>query len=77
MVLQPVQYGYGYGYGYRPYGYRPYGYRPYGYPNRRFYNNHFGPGAAKERHRTRLDLLHQAAIEVLIRLRRKGPGASA
>lgn len=52
-VLEPVQYGYGYGY--RPYGYRPYGFRPYGYPNRRFYNNHFGPGAAKERHRTRLD----------------------
>ena len=51
LVLQPVQYGYGYGYGYRRYGYRPYGY----YPNRRFYNNHFGPGAAKERHRTRLD----------------------
>ncbi len=51
--LEAVQYGYGYGY--RPYGYRPYG-RPYGYyPNRRFYNNHFGPGAAKERHRTRLD----------------------
>ena len=49
--LERVQYGYGYGYGYRPYGYRPYGY----YPNRRFYNNHFGPGAAKERHRTRLD----------------------
>ena len=48
VVLQQVQYGYGYGY--RPYGY---GYRPYGY--RRFYNNHFGPGAAKERHRTRLD----------------------
>ncbi len=48
-VLEPVQYGYGYGY--RPYGYRPYGF----YPNRRFYNNHFGPGAAKERHRTRLD----------------------
>ena len=51
--IEPVQYGYGYGYGYRPYGY---GYRPYGYyPYRRFYNNHFGPGAAKERHRTRLD----------------------
>ena len=48
-VLEQVQYGYGYGY--RPYGYRPYGY----YPNRRFYNNHFGPGAAKERRRTRLD----------------------
>ena len=53
--LEQVQYGYGYGYGYRPYGYRPYGFRPYGYPNRRFYNNHFGPGAAKERHRSRLD----------------------
>ncbi len=57
-ALQPIQYGYGYGY--RPYGYgygyRPYGYRPYGfYPGRRFYNNHFGPGAAKERNRTRLD----------------------
>ena len=47
-MLETVQYGYGYGYGY---GYRPYGYYPY----RRFYNNHFGPGAAKERHRTRLD----------------------
>ena len=55
-VVEQVQYGYGYGYGYRPYGYRPYGFRPYGYyPNRRFYNNHFGPGAAKERYRTRLD----------------------
>ena len=43
-MLETVQYGYGY-------GYRPYGYYPY----RRFYNNHFGPGAAKERHRTRLD----------------------
>ena len=53
-AVDQVQYGYGYGYGYRPYRY--YGYRPYGYyPYRRFYNNHFGPGAAKERHRTRLD----------------------
>ncbi len=43
---------YGYGYGYRPY-YRPY--PGYGfYARRRYYNNHFGPGAAKERYRTDL-----------------------
>ena len=50
-----------YGYGYppyrRPYGYyRPHGYyRPYGGygPGPRYYANHFGPGAAKQRYRTR------------------------
>ena len=59
-VLAAQYYGYGPGIGgyRRPYGYyRPYGfYRPYGYgPGPRYYANHYGPGAAKERYRTRLD----------------------
>ena len=52
-----VQY---YGYPPSPYWRRPYGdwgpYRPYAYgPGPRWYRNHYGPGAAKERYRTRLD----------------------
>ena len=57
-ILAVQYYGYGPGlYGYRrPYGYyRPYGfYRPYGYgPGPRYYANPYGPGAAKQRYRTR------------------------
>jgi hypothetical protein len=39
----------------RPYWAGPYAAGPRYWARRRFYNNHFGPGAAKERNRTRLD----------------------
>ena len=44
---------------YGPYGRRywagPYGYGPRYWARRPFYNTYFGPGAAKQRNRTRLD----------------------
>jgi hypothetical protein len=39
----------------RPYWAGPYAAGPHYWARRRFYNNHFGPGAGKERNRTRLD----------------------
>ena len=51
LVLTQWAYGpYG-----RPYYAGPYGYGPRFWARQRYYNNHFGPGAAKQRNRTRLD----------------------